>query len=56
MRHKLPPDQKRSHILGVKVDSSVRKKLLLICDRECKTISSLIYSLILDYIDSYSFD
>lgn len=48
-------DQKRSHILGVRVSSETRRLILEICDLEDKTVSSLINDLLIEYISKFDF-
>lgn len=53
MRHKMEIDEKRSKQIGVKVQIRTRKQLEYIADREDSTLSTLIDSILKDYINNY---
>lgn len=53
MRKKLPENEKRSKIIGVKVTESTKKQLEYIARREVTTVSSTIEKVLQDYINSY---
>lgn len=53
MRPKLPKENKRSQIIGIKVLDRTRKQLEYIAKREDTTLSTLINTILLDYIDNY---
>lgn len=53
MRKKINPDKKRSQIIGIKVQPETREKLKYIVKRDQTTLSSLINTIIIDYIENY---
>ena len=53
MRKKLPAEQKRSNIIGVKVQLQTRKQLEYIAKREAETLSTTIDKILRDYINNY---
>ena len=53
MRKKLPENEKRSKIIGVKVTETTKKQLEYIAKREVTTVSSTIEKILQDYINSY---
>ena len=53
MRRKLPEEQKRSNIIGVKVQLQTRKQLEFIAKREAETLSTTIDRILKEYINNY---
>lgn len=53
MRRKLPKDQKRSEIIGIKTTEENKKKLQFISEREGRPLSSQINLILENYIQNY---
>lgn len=53
MRHKMGKDEKRSQQIGIKVQIKTREQLEYISGRESCTLSTLINTILKDYINSY---
>ena len=53
MRRKLPIDEKRSKIIGIKVKDETRQKLQYIADREGHTLSTCIDIILRKQIEEY---
>lgn len=53
MRRKLPEDIKRNSPIGIKVLTETRKQLDYIASREVTTLSTLINSILVNYIENY---
>lgn len=54
MRPKLPKESKRNQIIGIKVLDKTRKQLEYIAKREGTTLSTIINSILLNYIENYT--
>ena len=53
MRKKMPENEKRNRLIGIKVKENTREKLEYIADREQVTLSTLINGILVDYIENY---
>lgn len=53
MRRKLPEEVKRNSPIGIKVLNETRKQLDYIAWREAMTLSTLINSILVNYVDNY---
>ena len=53
MRKKLNANEKRNNFIGVKVKSETREQLTYIAKREATPLSTLINSILQDYINNY---
>lgn len=53
MRRKLPANQKRDKIIGIKVTEITKKQLEYIANREATTVSTTIDNILQDYISNY---
>ena len=53
MRKKLPTDEKRSKIIGIKVKEETRQQLQYIADREGHTLSTCIDIILRKQIEEY---
>ena len=53
MRRKLPIDEKRSKIIGIKVKEETRQKLQYIADRDGHTLSTCIDIILRKQIEEY---
>ena len=53
MRKKLNNNEKRNSFIGVKVQSKTRSQLNYIADREATPVSTLIDTILKDYIANY---
>lgn len=53
MRKKLNPNEKRNNYIGIKVKAKTREQLNYISDREATPISTIIDSIIKQYITTY---
>lgn len=54
MRQKLKEENKRSTIIGIKVDKSTKAKIAYIADRDAKTMSTYINDLLVKHIEEYT--
>ena len=46
------PEERRSHIIGVKVDEETKTKLQFLADIEDKKMSTYIYNLLIQHIEN----
>lgn len=53
MRKKLPHDEKRSNIIGIKVKPETKRKLAYIAKREGTQISTYIDTQLVKHVDQY---
>ena len=53
MRKKLDANEKRSNYIGIKVQSETRKQLNYIASREVTPLSTLINTILKEYITNY---
>ena len=53
MRKKLDANEKRSNYIGIKVQSETRKQLNFIASREVTPLSTLINTILKEYINNY---
>ena len=53
MRRKLPENEKRSKIIGIKVTETTKKQLEYIANREATTVSTTIDKILQEYINNY---
>lgn len=53
MRKRIPTEEKRSNIIGIKVKTETLKKLKYISKRECKPVSTYIDSILVKQIEEY---
>ena len=53
MRKKLDANEKRSNYIGIKVQSETRKQLNYIASREVTPLSTLINTILKEYISNY---
>lgn len=53
MRKRIPNDEKRNVIIGIKTTEEIKHKLKFISDREGRPVSSQIYFLLEKYIENY---
>lgn len=53
MRKKLNVNEKRNNFIGIKVQSITRNQLNYIAEREATPVSTLIDSILKDYISNY---
>lgn len=54
MRQKLKEENKRSTIIGIKVDKATKAKIAYIADRDAKTMSTYINDLLVKHIEEYT--
>ena len=53
MRRKLPEEIKRNSPIGIKVLNETRKQLDYIAEREAMTLSTLINTILVKYVEDY---
>lgn len=53
MRKRIPEDEKRNKIIGIKTTEEMKQQLQFISDREGRPVSSQIYYLLEEYINNY---
>ena len=53
MRKKMTPDVKRNKQIGIKVQTKTREQLEYIAAREGTTLSTVINTILIEYIDNY---
>lgn len=51
MMPKKAPEDKRSHVIGVKVDTDTRKKIEYLAEMKAERMSTYIYNLLLKHIE-----
>ena len=53
MRKKLNPSEKRGELIGIKVKAVTKEQLAYIAERDAIKLSSLINTILVDYIENY---
>lgn len=53
MRRKMSPEEKRNSQIGIKVLTKTKKQLEYIAERDQITLSTLINTILLEYVENY---